>query len=285
MNAERYPFPEFSAEDIQKLLPAMKVGLLATVTPEGKPHLTLISTLMAASPKQVVWGQFIEGSSKEYIRANPKSGFLIMTLDKTFWRGKASFTHTAREGKDFDYYNSTPLFRYNAYFGVHTVYYMDLIAHSGAHPLPMNTIVFAAVKTLLARSLPAKRSEKVVLNGWSKAFIDKLDNLKFMSYVGPDGYPVIIPLIQAQTLDRERLVFSFGAFGAELAQIPAGTEVALFSMALSMEDVLVRGMYQGERRIGGLRCGVVRADWVYNPMPPKPMQIYPPLELKPVREF
>ena len=56
-------------------------------------------------------------------------------------------------------------------------------------------------------------------------------------------------------------------------------------MALSMEDVLVRGVFEGIRRIAGLPTGVVTLDWVYNPMPPAPGQIYPPLPLEAVKEF
>jgi hypothetical protein len=276
---------QFSDDDIQRLQPAMKVGLLATINPQGLPHLTLISTLMASSPQTVVWGQFMEGNSKAHVRANPKTGFLIMTLDKHIWRGRANFTHTAREGKDYDFYNNTPLFRYNAYFGVHTVYYMDLITHSGRQPLPMNQIIFAAVQTLLARSLPAKRSALAVLNPWTQAFFNKLDNLKFLSYIAADGYPVIIPLIQAQTRDRQHLIFSTAVYGDELRAIPPASPVCVFDMALSMEDVLVRGTFEGIRRVAGLSCGTVKIDWVYNSMPPKPVQIYPEVELQAVREY
>lgn len=276
---------QFSADDIQRLQPSMKVGLLATVNPQGLPHLTLISTLMASSPQTVVWGQFMEGNSKAHVRTNPKTGFLIMTLDKHIWRGRANFTHTAREGKDYDFYNNTPLFRYNAYFGVHTVYYMDLVAHSGRQPLPMNQIIFAAVQTLLARSLPARRSVLPVLNPWTQAFFNKLDNLKFLSYIAADGYPVIIPLIQAQARDRQHLIFSTAVYGDELRAIPPASPVCVFDMALSMEDVLVRGTFEGIRSVAGLACGTVKVDWVYNSMPPKPVQIYPEVELQAVREF
>lgn len=276
---------QFSADDIQRLQPSMKVGLLATVNPQGLPHLTLISTLMASAPQTVVWGQFMEGNSKAHVRANPKTGFLIMTLDKHIWRGRANFTHTAREGKDYDFYNNTPLFRYNAYFGVHTVYYMDLVAHSGRQPLPMNQIIFAAVQTLLARSLPARRSVLPVLNPWTQAFFNKLDNLKFLSYIAADGYPVIIPLIQAQARDRQHLIFSTAVYGDELRAIPPASPVCVFDMALSMEDVLVRGTFEGIRRVAGLACGTVKVDWVYNSMPPKPVQIYPEVALQAVREF
>jgi len=75
------------------------------------------------------------------------------------------------------------------------------------------------------------------------------------------------------------------AFSVELAAIPPFTQVAIFSMALSMQDVLVRGTYQGARRLGGVKCGVVQVDWVYNSMPPKPQQIYPEVPIQTITEF
>jgi len=285
MSNPRYPQTSFSDSDIKDLSATMKVGILGTVTPEGLPHLTLITTLMATSPKEMVWGQFMEGMSKKFIKQNPKTGIMVMGLDKNLWRGCADYTHSAKEGKDFDFYNNTPLFRYNAYFGVHTVHYMDLVGQDGKHPLPMPRIIAAAVKTMIAKTLTPKKEKTVVLNKWSKAFYDKIDNLKFLGYVGADGYPVIIPLIQAQSLDREHMIFSFGAYGDELAQIPAYTSVAVFGMALSMEDVLVRGTYQGVKNVMGMKCGVVQLDYAYNPMPPAPARIFPATKVEEVVEF
>ena len=285
MSNPRYPQTSFSDSDIKGLSATMKVGILGTVTPEGLPHLTLITTLMATSPKEMVWGQFMEGMSKKFIKQNPKTGFMVMGLDKNLWRGCADYTHSAKEGKDYDFYNNTPLFRYNAYFGVHTVHYMDLVGQDGKHPLPMPRIIAAAVKTMIAKTLTPKKEKAVVLNKWSKAFYDKIDNLKFLGYVGADGYPVIIPLIQAQSLDREHLIFSFGAYGDELAQIPAYTSVAVFGMALSMEDVLVRGTYQGVKNLLGMKCGVVQLDYAYNPMPPAPARIFPATKVEEVVEI
>lgn len=285
MDTERYPHNTFSEQDIIDLSAAMKVGIMGTVNPQGLPHLTLITTLMASSPTRMVWGQFMEGTSKQHVKQNPKTGFMVMGLDKNFWRGFADYDAPAKEGKDYDFYNNTPLFRYNAYFGVHTVHYMNLAAQTGKHPLPMNRIIPAAIKTIIAKTFSPKPSKVQVINTWTKAFYDKIDNLKFLGYVNAEGYPVIIPLIQAQTLDREHLIFSFGAFGDELNEIPAFTPVAVFGMALSMEDVLVRGTYQGARRIAGLKCGVVQLDWAYNPMPPIPRQIYPDVPVETVMEF
>jgi hypothetical protein len=290
-------FTEFSPDDIKGLEPEMKVGILATVTPEGLPHLTLIASLRANTATQMIFGQFVEGLSKAYIQQNPKVGFLVMTLDRELWRGKATFTHTANHGPEFEMYNNTPMFRYNAYFGVHTVYYMDLVEHSGRHALPMGRVVWAAIQTMMARALPTGRSHENVLNAWTRQLMNKLDNLKFLAYVGADSHPVVIPVIQAQAADGEQIVFSTGAYGDDLEAIPQGATVAVLCMSLDMEDVLMRGEFQAIRRmagirriagigrIAGIRCGSVKVDWVYNPMPPKPQQIYPPLDLEPVTSF
>jgi hypothetical protein len=279
----------FSAEDIQSTRPELKIGLLATVTPQGLPHITLLSSLMACAPAQMCFGQFTEGMSKNHILNNPKTGFLIMSLDKNIWRGRANYTHSVKDGPEYDFYNNVPMFRYNAYFGVHTVYYLDLLSQTGKSPLPMNRIIFAAVQTMLARTLARifnhQPGKQLVLNPWTRAFVDKLDNLKFLCYIGPDGYPLLIPAIQTQSLDKQHLLFSTSVYTDELNAIPSGLPIAVFSMALTMEDVLLRGTYLGMRRVAGVRAGLVEVDWVYNPMPPVPGQVYPPVELKPVVEF
>jgi hypothetical protein len=279
------PLSTFSEEDIQSTRPELKIGLLATITPEGLPHVTLLSSLMACGPTRMCFGQFTEGMSKKHILTNPRTGFLIMSLDKNVWRGKATYTHSVKNGPEYDFYNNVPMFRYNAYFGVHTVYYLDLLAQTGKFPLPMNRIIFAALQTMLARTLGSMPGKKAVLNVWTRSFLDKLDNLKFLCYVGADGFPVLIPAIQTQSLDAQHVFFSTSVYADELAIIPAGIPMTVFSMALTMEDVLLRGTYLGIRRVGGVNAGVVEVDWVYNPMPPVPGQVYPPVELKQVVEF
>jgi hypothetical protein len=275
----------FSPEDILSTQPAMKIGLLATVTPSGFPHVTLISSLMACAPQQMAFGQFTEGLSKQHILNNPKTGFLIMSLDKNLWRGKATFTHSTQAGTEYDFFNNVPMFRYNAYFGIHTVYYLDLLSHTGKEPLPMNRIVFAAIQTLLARTLGRKLGKEEVLNPWTRLFLNKLDNLKFIAWVGADGYPVIIPAIQAQCLDKQHILFSTSVYTDELKAIPTGADVGIFGMALTMEDVLLRGKYLGVHRLAGIKTGTVEVNWVYNPMPPVAGQIYPPVKMQVVERY
>jgi hypothetical protein len=285
MTEKRANYTAFSDADIEEFAVPMKIGILATINHEGLPHLTLISTLQASSPTEVIWGQFTEGLSKRFVRDNPRTGFLIMTLDKNLWRGKAHWARVAQSGPEFEMYNNVPMFRYNAYFGVHTVYYMDLVEQYGKEALPMRGVVAAAIKTALAKALSRRRRALKVLNPWTRQLLDKMSNLKFLAYLGPGGYPEIIPLIQAQSLDSEHVIFAASAYRDELQAIPDGATVAVFGMTLDMEDVLLRGAFQGIRRVGGIRCGIVRVNWVYNSMPPNPQQIYPAIGVEPVTSF
>jgi len=274
----------FSESDLKSFEPELKIGLLATVNDEGLPHITLISTLQASSPTRMFWGQFAEGLSKVNIRKNPKVGWLILTLDKNVWRGKASFNETARSGKEFDLLNNTPMFRYNAYFGIHTVYYMDLVEQTGKQALPMGAVIQAAIKTMIAKALAGKGSREI-LNLFTRKLVDKMDNLKFLAYIDKDGYPVIIPVIQSQTASADRVIFASSVYKDDLQAVPSGAPVAFFCMSFQMQTVMLRGAYKGLSNIGGVECGSLEVDYVYSPMPPKAEQIYPYKKLETVTSF
>lgn len=280
-----WKFNQFSPEDILSFQPAMKIGLLATVNPEGEPHISLISSLMAADQDHVIWGQFTEGISKQHILDNPLTGFLIMSLAKEVWMGQTNWTHSRKEGVDYDRYNNLPMFRYNAYFGVHTVHYMDLIGHSGRIPLPMNNVIFSAVKTSWARFFSRKINFPPVLNNWTQRFLAKIDGLKYIAAIDQDGVPFVFPAIQAQAASSTQILFSTSVFPEHCHQFKPGSRIALYGMSLDMETVLVRGEFQGFSRRGGIHTGSLKVDWVYNSMPPVPGQIYPPAELETITQF
>ncbi|MBC8458881.1 MAG: hypothetical protein H8D67_12880 [Deltaproteobacteria bacterium] len=86
----------FEHEDIRDFEPEAKIGLIATINLQGQPHITLISSIRAKTITQLIWGQFTEGLSKSHVKTNPKTGFLILTMDKQLWRGKATWTMRKR---------------------------------------------------------------------------------------------------------------------------------------------------------------------------------------------
>jgi len=276
----------FAENDLRQFEPEAKVGLIATINQEGLPHITLITALQAKTPNKLIWGQFSEGQSKQNVKTNPKTSFLIMTLDRSLWRGKALWTHQATHGEDYEMFNNKPMFRYNAYFGIHTVHYMDLMETYGRESLPLLQIGMGSILTKVAKSAARQESRaERILKPWAERLFNRLDAIKFLSYIGDDGFPAIIPLIQCQAADSTRLAFSPLAYHEELSALRQGSSVAIFGLTMDMEDVLVRGVFAGFGRHRGVTLGCVDIIWVYNSMPPKPGQIYPVQELRAVVNF
>jgi len=275
----------FTAADMKAFEPAEKVGIIATVTPEGLPHMSLLTSIMAAKPNQLTVGEFCQGKSKEYMRLTSKIGFAILTLDKKLWRGKALWTHLKKEGPEYEIYNNQPMFRYNTYFGINTVHYFDLKETTEGKTLPLASVVKSALLTKMAKGSAAKENQGRVLSYFGENLFNGLDSIKFLSFIGDDGFPVIIPVIQCQAANSSRLAFHPGAFGVEFEMLKPGMTVSVFCLTMQMEDVLARGIFNGYSRYRGITLGTLDIDWVYNSMPPNHGQIYPPVPLERVVNY
>lgn len=275
---------EMPEEYMKSFESTAKVGLIATITPEGLTHISLISSIQGNNSKQLIWGQFIEGKSKENVKNNPKTAFFIMNLKKEYWRGKAVWTHEMKEGPEYIMYNKKPLYRYNTYVGIHTVHFMDLVEISEKSKLNIAAIVSGSVMTKLSKG-GVRTDKQRILKPWGEDLLNNMESLKFISYIERDGFPVIIPVLQAQCADSTTIAFSTKPFGEELKKIPEGVQVSLFGMALSMEDILVQGEFTGFRKIRGVNTGTINIEKVYNPMPPKMGYIYPEQKIQAITEF
>jgi hypothetical protein len=275
----------FNSEEMKAFEPAEKIGLVASINPQGQPHVTLITSMMAAHSDQLTLGQFCQGLSKQNIQKNPHIAFLIMTLKKQMWRGQARWTHLRKEGPEYERYNDIPMFRYNTYFGINTVHYLDLVKTSEGENLPMLPIVSSALRTRAAKGGVRTGAGEPILTPFAESLFNNLQALKFLAYIQDDGFPKIIPLIQCQAADSRRLAFAPGAYEEELRQIPVKAEVAVFCLTMQMEDVLIRGLFRGFGRVRWFELGTIDIAWVYNSMPPCHGQIYPAVELKAVVDF
>jgi hypothetical protein len=276
---------EFTPEDIKAFTPSEKVGLLACVNPEGLPHIALITSMQANGPRELIAGEFVSGLSKKFIQQNHRISFLIMSFERNLWRGKALWTHLEKSGPEYELMNRIPMFRYNTYFGINTVHYFDLLEISEKAPLPMNGIIFTAVKTMLAKGGMKTGKQERILQPFLEKMFNQLDGLKFISYIAEDGFPTLTPIIQCQAADSNRLAFSTSVFSDELQKIPTGSQVAIYCMNLGIEDVLIRGIFNGYKRERGVKMGSVDINWVYNSMPPANSQIYPEIPLQTVTQF
>ncbi|MEI7591421.1 MAG: hypothetical protein WCJ49_08970 [Deltaproteobacteria bacterium] len=180
----------FDNATIEAFKPAEKIGIVATINDLGLPHISLITSMMAKNEKTLLLGQFCQGLSKQYLAQRPQAGFLVMTLDKKLWRGKAKWQQTLTEGEDYEAYNNIPMFRYNTYFGINTVHYLDLIEVSD-EALPMVSIVGASLLSTVAKNFVSVQRGEKVLKPFAENLFNGFSSLKFIAYIGKDGFPVL----------------------------------------------------------------------------------------------
>lgn len=276
---------QFTQQDAHAFAPDAKVGLLATRTPEGEPHVSLITTLAAQPPHELCWGQFCEGASKDNVRLDPRVGFLVMTLDRKLWRGTARWLGTETVGPDLDDYNRRPMFRYNAYFGIHTVHRMRLRQVRGPEPLSIPTL---AVGTLLANAaspLTRQRLGPRALRPWARSLLRSVQTVKFLAWVAKDGHPRLLPAVPAAPAGAGRIAIAALGHRAALRALPRGCPVALFAMNLLMESVLVKGELGAFTGPRGFEVAALDIHQVYNSMPPKQGPVWPPRPPRRVPSF
>jgi hypothetical protein len=277
---------EFEDACTKKFESDSKIGILCPVAPDGYPHMALISSIGVKNKNVLMWGQFSQGRSKEYLKQNQKTGFLVVSPDQYFWTGKALHTGSIVKGEDFDYFNNNPLFRYNSYCGFGSVHYGDIVDVSAGQKLPIPKIAVGAlksnlikgcVKKSLAKNAPGWGIEKLPPYGMNLG--SKLTTLKFVAYVDSDGFPRIIPALQGIPADSGHFIFSTSPYGELLEKIPAGAKASVFLASLDLECLLVQGHWQGIKKYGGIKGAVLEIDKVYNSMLPLAHYIYPPEEL------
>lgn len=269
--------------------PDIMLKLVSTIDKRGWPHITMISSNRIISNNELVWGAFTEGLSKKYVKENPKQGIFYMTADMPFKfvQVKADFTHTSKEGPDLENFNQSQLMRYFTYVRTHTAYYSNIVAATPVRDLPLLGIIKGILKNLIAKGgaktkLPEKRLNVI---GY-KLFRDMIA-VRVISYIDQkDGYPIMIPVIQLQATDHNRLVFPPSILKQDLMRIPLNSKVAVFGMNFEFVNQVVKGTFLGYKKYRGIKLGIIDIEEIYNSCPPLTGLIYPKLETRSkVEEF
>ena len=280
---------EISEKGIEFTQPDIMLKLISTIDERGWPHITLISSNRATSKDKIVWGAFTEGSSKTNVKKRPKQGIFYMTAEMPFkfLQVKADFSHTTNEGVDLEHFNQTQLMRYFTYVRVHTAYYNNIVAATPIRNLPLFGIVKGIIKDMIGKGGAKTKLEEKRLNVIGHKLFAAPIAVRVISYIDPtDGYPTMIPSIQLQAADYNRLVFPPSVLKEDLYQIPVDSKVAVFGMNFDFYNQVVKGTFTGFKKFRGIKFGVIEIEEIYNSTPPVTGVIYPRVETVPkITEF
>ncbi|MFX1317067.1 MAG: hypothetical protein ACFE9T_14485 [Promethearchaeota archaeon] len=276
--------PEASKHAIEFTQPEMMLKLVGTIDERGWPHITFIASNRVTNKTQLVWAAFTEGTSKKNVLKNPKQGILYMTAEMPFQflQLKVDFNNISKEGEDLEYFNNTKLFRYLTYYRVHTAYYNNIIASTTVRNLPLFGIIKGILKDIIGKGGAKTKLKEKRLNVIGYKLFMKAIAIRAIAYIDPsDGYPVIIPCIQLQAADHNRLVFPPSILKEDLYQIPINSKVAVFGMNFDFASQVVKGTFIGFKKFRGIKFGVIEIEEIYNSSPVVVGKIYPEIETRP----
>ena len=278
---------EFSDDLIEFTQPEIMVKLVSTIDSRGWPHLTIITSNRAKSRDQIVWGQFFAGTSKENVQKNPKQGIFYMTAESPFKfiQVKADFTHTKTEGEDLEYFNQSDFFRYFTYINVYKIFYNNVIAVTPIRDLPPGSIPRKIIKAIEKEAKTNLEEKMLDVIGY-KLFTNKI-GVRAIAYIDPsDGYPIIIPHLQLNAVDHNRLYFPLTALKEDFLQIPVNSKVAVIGANFDMASQVVKGTFTGIQKFEEIEYGLIDIEEIYNSSPPIVGKIYPKIESVPkITEF
>lgn len=277
-------FPEASKEAIEFSQPEMMLKLVGTIDERGWPHITFIVSNQVVSKTQLVWAAFTEGMSKKNVLKNPKQGILYMTSEMPFkfLQLKVDFINISKEGEDLEHFNNAKLFRYLTYYRVHTAYYNNIIASTAVRNLPLFGIIKGILKNVIGKGGAKTKLKEKRLNVIGYKLFTATIAVRAIVYIDPsDGYPIIIPCIQLQAADHNRLVFPPSILKEDLYQIPINSKVAVFGMNFDFANQVVKGTFTGFKRFRGIKFGVIEIEEIYNSSPVVVGKIYPEIKTLP----
>ena len=261
---------KMDANTVKEFENEYKLAMTSTIDDEGYPHLTLINTLSAKNESELISGEFIIGLSKKFMQERNKIGFIVVNFNKDWWTGTAAWKEKKNTGEEYDRLNQIPMFRYNTYLGIHTVHYYALNEISEQRKLDMAGIIANAVYNMAVKPFLKAKDDADALNKWSYDLMRGLATLKFLSFIGEDGFPRVYPTIQAQACDHGRISIPLHPYSKELAALQDNSKIAMMGATMGMDSVLVKGIFKKSRT--GL--GYMDIERVYNTMPPKHGYIY-----------
>jgi hypothetical protein len=250
----------FSSSDVEELQSKTKIGLLATISQGGFPHISLVPTITITSREIVMLQSLHPNLVNEHLQALQKMGFLILTTDKFMWRGKALYVG---EKKVEDTSNIPSVSKTDTWLAVE----VQVVETHGKERLRLLPIVVSSLLTKLASSGLRSTMGEPILEPWAQKLFNKADSLKFASYITDTGYPIIVPLFHGLARDAQAIDFTLHVYQGELASLKSSQKIALFTLATDLEQILVRGTFQGYTRNRLIRLGTIHLEWIQKLVP------------------
>lgn len=255
---------EQAAGLIDALKGEMTPKFLATRNPEGVPNVVpLISILPAADkPDTLFFGNFLLRKSIQNLEQDKRVGILVVTQQLHGWMLQGDFEEFQRTGAYVDQQMSSSLLRYNAYTGIRNAGVIRVRSLRGTFRIPKLLVLRDYLLAQLARIVGTGPGDGTSIPLPVSQEFKKMAAVKVLSWIGEEGYPVVVPALSLQPAGAHSLICWKGL---RLPEPPQGALVAANVLTAEAVSYQVKG-----RWAGGRRTGTIQTHEFYAGGPPIP---------------
>lgn len=246
----------------------MTPKFLATRSASGVPNAVPLISLRPAGdqPDLLCFGNFLLRKSIRNLKEDPRVAVLVMTTDLEGWALKGDFLGFERTGPYAEQQMSSSLLRYNAYTGVRNAGLIRILAVERAFRISRLQVAgefaLARLAALGGAGTGGKEKDGVAVPLAVRKEFGKMAAVKVLSWLGEDGYPVLIPALSLQPAGERALVCRRQGGGQQPA---AGARVAANVLTPQAISYQAKGRWAEDGAIGR-----IQVEEVYAGGPPIP---------------
>jgi hypothetical protein len=250
---------------VEALKGEMTPKFLATRNSEGTPNVVPVISILPADdkPDTLFFGNFLLRKTIQNLRQDTRVGILVITQQLQGWVLQADFQEFQRTGTYVDRQMKSSLLRYNAYTGIRNAGVMHVRSLQGTFRISRLQVMKDYLLARLARiggTAPSDQGATIPLP--VRQEFNKMTAVKALTWVGEDGYPIVVPAISLQPARAQSLICWKGM---RLPEPPQGALVATNILTAEAVSYQVKG-----RWAGGRRTGIIETQEFYAGGPPIP---------------
>jgi hypothetical protein len=225
---------------------------LATRNSEGAPNVVPVISILPADdkPDTLFFGNFLLRKTIRNLEQDTRLGILVITQQLRGWILQADFQEFQRTGTYVDKQMSSSLLRYNAYTGIRNAGVMHVRSVRGSFRITKLLVLRDYMLARLAgiRGTASGHGGETIPSPVRQEF-RKMAAVKVLSWVGEDGYPVVVPALSLQPAGAQSLIcWKRG----RLPVPPQGAPVAANILTAEAVSYQVKGRWTGAGMTGAI---------------------------------
>lgn len=252
---------------LEALRGEMTPKFLATRDTAGHPNVVPCVSIQPADdqPDTLFFGNFLLRKSIKNLEQDQRVGVLVITQDLKGWILKCDFVEFQRTGPYVDKQMSSSLLRYNAYTGIRNAGVIRVLSVEGRFSISKMQVLLDYLRARLsAGGAPRLLAglpdcQTISLPRPVRQEYARMVAVKVLSWIGPDGYPVVTPALSLQPAGEHSLVAQVSASPA------AGALAAANILTFEAISYQAKGVWQPAGK-----AGLLHVQEVYAGGPPYP---------------